>query len=132
MSFFITLLISILSHQDDSSIRGMALSEVYLKADEMKSFAFESKDYIDTVRSVAFDFIALEPVSQIDYKGYYQSYYNERGIHKVVRFSSKGEKEYVVYVDARSPGYSFLWLFSYEEDKSMLNGFFLNIDHKDL
>ena len=60
MSFFITLLISILSHQDDSSIRGMALSEVYLKADEMKSFAFESKDYIDTVRSVAFDFISLD------------------------------------------------------------------------
>lgn len=131
MSVFIILFISLFSQEVTPNIQEMPLSEVYLKADEMKSFDFDLTRYSDSVKSEGFDFITLKPTDQKG-NGYFRSYYNSKGVQKVVKFSSENKKEYVVFVDARNKGYSFLWLFFYEKKRSMANGFFLNIAKNEL
>jgi hypothetical protein len=49
-----------------------------------------------------------------------------------VKFSADNQKEYVVFVDSRGNGLSFLWMFSYKSRSRMVNGFFLNIWNREL
>lgn len=126
------VLISLFFQTFGAEINEMPLLEVYMRADEMKSFDFGLVEYSDSIESKGFDFVTLKSRNQGDDNGYYQSYYNKNCLQKVVKFSSEGNKEYVIFTDTRNKDYSFLWLFFYEKRQPMTNGFFLNIGRKEL
>jgi hypothetical protein len=132
MLSYLILLWSFLPQQESPNIYKMSISEIYFQAEKMTSFNFGFQNFTDSVRSNGFDFVAIKPESSGTGEGYFMTYYYKSGIHNVVKFSADNQKEYVVFVDSRGNGLSFLWMFSYKSRSRMVNGFFLNIWNREL